>query len=59
MPDAALNAYSFITAASKWKEEHFKMLNIDDDAQHFYPIDIDSIDITPELSQLCPYILRV
>jgi hypothetical protein len=48
--DPAEPSPSLPTAASKWKEEHLKMLNVDYSPEHFYPIDVDVV-IPPDVSK--------
>ena len=48
--DPAPSAPSLPTAASKWKEKHLKMLNVDYEPANFYPINIDVV-IPPQVSQ--------
>ena len=51
--DPAPNVSSFNTAASKWKEEHLNLLNVEYTPTHHYPIEINP-EIPPEVSQRVP-----
>ena len=47
--DPAVSSPSLNTAASKWKEEHLQMLNVEYNPHNVYPIDIPLASIPPEV----------